>query len=474
MNSVLKIGLHELLIGHLCLMVLAGCHASKPTPPGPDAHRPNIVLILADDLGWRDLSCMGSQFYETPWIDQLAAEGLLFTDAYAAAPVCLPTRAALMTGKTPARLHMTAVFDRDGGEMPLLPPDWRNELPHEETTLAERLKALGYTTGIMGKWHLGQTEENWPEYHGFDVNKGGWESGRPASFFVPYENPRLPDGPEGEYLTDRLAAEAVTFIEGHSDKPFFLYLPFYNPHSPMEAPEEAVAAFANKPPDGGQKNPVYAGMIARLDAAVGRVRGALEQAGVAERTLVIFTSDNGGVLTLWDLEITDNSPLRAEKFLLYEGGIRVPLIVHGPGVPEGETTSQLASTQDLLPTLMNWVGDTVQEASIDGRDLGPVWRQGESARFDRPLAWHYPHYMPRQAMRPSSALRIGDEKIIHWHDTHALELYNLADDLGETHNLAPTAPKRALQLYEQLEQWRQSVGAQMPRPNPAFSRLKTP
>jgi len=437
--------------------------AAEPIPP-------NIVLIMADDLGWRDLGCTGSEYYETPAIDQLAQAGLRFVNAYAAAPVCAPTRATLMTGKSPAQLHLTAVFDRDGGKMPLLPPNWINELPLEETTIAERLKEIGYRTAIMGKWHLGLTEDRWPENQGFDVNVGAWKSGRPTSYFSPYENPRLPDGEQGEYLTNRLAREAVQFIQDNKDTSFFLYLPFYNPHAPLEAPSESVAKFNDKKPDGGHDNPTYAAMIYHLDQAVASVVQALETSGISQNTLIIFTSDNGGVHTLWDLEITDNTPLRAEKFLLYEGGIRVPLIVKWPGkTPAGETTTQLAVTHDLLPTIMSAIGHPVYESSIEGKDLTAVLKNGESATFPPMLAWHYPHYMPRQNMKPSSAIRVGNHKLIHWHETHRLELYDLSEDISESSNLAVSQPDLASALYQKLESWRTHIGAQMPQPNPAFS-----
>jgi arylsulfatase A-like enzyme len=432
--------------------------------------KPNIVLIMADDLGWRDLGVMGSQYYETPAIDQLAAEGLLFTDAYSAAPVCAPTRAALMTGKSPARLNQTAVFDRDRGEMPLVPPQWVHHLPLDEITIAERLKEHGYTTAIMGKWHLGVEEELWPENQGFDVNVGAWKSGKPKSYFPPYENPRLPDGPEDEYMTDRLASEAVNFIEKNADAPFFLYFPTYNPHSPIEAPEATIARFKDKKPDGEQDNPAYAAMIAHLDMAVGSITQALKDSGVEENTLIIFTSDNGGVKTIWDLEITDNSPLRAEKFLLYEGGIRVPLIVKWPGkTPKGEKTSQMAITTDLVPTIMSAIGEPIFEPYLDGTDLTPVYENGESAKFPRMLAWHYPHYMPRQEMKPSSAIRMGSYKLLHWHESHDIELYNLDEDLGEKNNLAQEMPDKTLEMYDRLQEWRNEVGAQMPRPNPQYT-----
>lgn len=433
--------------------------------------KPNIVFILADDLGWRDLSCMGSEYFETPNIDRLASQGLLFTDAYAAAPVCTPTRAAFMTGKSPAQLGITAVFDRDRREMPLLPPDWPHALPHHEYTIAERLKDGGYVTAHMGKWHLGPTEAFWPETHGFDVNIAGCNLGRVPTFFSPYENPRISNGPEGEYLTERLGREAANFIRQQADTSFFLYLPFYSPHAPLEAPEASITAFEGKEPDGGQKIPTYAAMIAELDKAVGMVMGALEEAGLADNTLLVFTSDNGGVKTIWDVEITDNAPLRAEKFLLYEGGIRVPLIIRWPAVtPTGAKTRQLVSTIDFLPTIMAAVGAPVLAPNTDGIDLNPVLRMGDDALTNRPLAWHYPHYMPRQDMKPSSAMRVGQYKLIHWLEDHRIELFDLENDIGETKNLAPKMPEKTMQLYHQLETWRNQVGALMPRPNPAYTK----
>jgi arylsulfatase A-like enzyme len=432
--------------------------------------RPNIVLILADDLGWRDLGCMGSQFYETPAIDGLAAKGLLFSRAYASAPVCLPTRAALMTGKSPARLGMTAVFDRDRGEKPLLPPDWPNELPHDEVTLAEYLREHGYATAIIGKWHLGITEENWPEHHGFDHNVGGTHIGRPPSYFSPYQNPRIADGPEGEYLTERLAAEAVNFIGGRGEQPFFLYFSLFTPHSPLEAREEVIGKYREKSPVDEQDNPVYAAMITHMDEAVNRVLQALEQEGIAEETLVIFTSDNGGVRTIWDQHFTSNKPLRGEKFQLYEGGIRVPLIVRWPGVtPEGKVTEQLAISTDFLPTILDILQVHPHEPLPDGVSLLPVLRQGDAGRFGRDLFWHFPHYMPRQDMAPASALRDDRFKLLHHYEDHRLELFDLSRDPGETLNLAPEQPGKALQMFERLREALQQTGALLPRPNPAHA-----
>ncbi len=435
-----------------------------------DSGRPNIVLILADDLGWRDLSCMGSEFYETPAIDRLAGQGLLFTQAYAAAPVCLPTRAALMTGKSPARLGMTAVFDRDRGEKPLLPPVWPNQLPHEETTMAEYLKEHGYATAIIGKWHLGISEDNWPEHHGFDKNIAGCNIGRPPSYFSPYENPRIEDGPEGEYLTERLAAEADAWIAAQAGSPFFLYLSLFTPHSPLEAREEMTAKYRDKPAVDAQDNPVYAAMIAHMDEAVDRVLRALEREGIAENTLVIFTSDNGGVHTIWDQDFTSNAPLRGEKFQLYEGGIRVPLIIRRPGLTKpGSTTRQLATSTDLLPTILDILRIEPHEPLPDGVSLLPALRDGDAGLTERSLFWHYPHYMPRQNMAPTSALRTGSLKVLYHYQTHLLEMFDLETDPGETRNIAPDQPAKALELYSKLQGRLSEIGALMPRPNPAWT-----
>lgn len=433
---------------------------------------PNIVLILADDLGWSDLGCYGSKYYETPNIDKLAEDGIRFTDAYSAAPVCAPTRASLMTGKTPAQLHLTAVFDRDYGKMPLIPPDWTKQLALEETTIAERLKEKGYTTAIMGKWHIGQSEEMWPENQGFDINFAAWSSGKPKSYFPPYENPKISDEKEGEYLTDRIAREAVGFINANAnkEKPFFLYLPFYCPHLPISAPEKTIEYFKNKTTYNEQNNPVYAAMIYHLDMAVGEVIKALDKNNLNKNTIVIFTSDNGGVYSIFDIHVTDNSPLRAEKFLLYEGGIRVPLIVKWPKeIPNGETTSQLAITHDLVPTIMCAVGDPVFDNDIEGINLMPVLKSGDKAKFSRMLTWHYPHYMPSQNMKPSSAIRIRNMKLIHWHENHKLELFDLSEDLSETNNIIQSRPDIARELYKHLDEWRTLRGVQMPIPNPEYS-----
>src|SRR5687767_1324861 len=321
------------------------------------ADRPNIVLIVADDLGWADLGCYGSKYHKTPHLDRLAAEGLRFTQAYAAAPVCSPTRAAIMTGKHPARLGITDWLPgrADRPDQKLLRPPLVTDLPASEVTLPAALKKGGYATGHIGKWHLGGASAR-PQDRGFDVNVAGDHTGTPLSYFAPYQGkggrfmPGLETAPAGEYLTDRLAAEAEKFLDAHKDKPFFLYLPHYAPHIPMRAKQELIARYKAGPP-GQQGNPVYAAMLESLDEAVGRVLKKLDDLKLADRTLVLFTSDNGGVCTLEGKQTppTINAPLREGKGYLYEGGLRVPLVVRWPGVAKPGTTSAVpASSIDFL------------------------------------------------------------------------------------------------------------------------------
>jgi arylsulfatase A-like enzyme len=434
---------------------------------GSRGAKPNIVLILADDLGWMDLSCQGSGYYHTPAIDQLAREGMRFSDAYAAAPVCLPTRASLMTGQCPARLHMTAVFDRDRGKRQLLPPKWTNTLALEQRTLAERLKEVGYTTAHIGKWHLGPPEQFWPEHQGFDVNKAGYAAGEPKSYFSPYHNPRLEDGPDGEYLTDRLTREAQRFIIDNREKPFFLYMAHYSPHAPLAALQSDIEPFKDKSPWNGQGNPTYAAMVAALDRSVGQLRQTLEQQGLWENTLVLFLSDNGGVNRLYSGEqVTSNSPLRDAKATLYEGGIRVPMIVRWPGrIKAGSLCAVPVTTDDILPTLLAAAGGGAQD--VDGVNLLPLLR-GRGGVKREALCWHYPHYYYND-VNPRGAIRMGEWKLLESYEDGALELYNLAQDIGEQHNLAPQMAQKAQQLRARLHWWLEQVGAQMPLPNPAFT-----
>jgi arylsulfatase A len=437
--------------------------------------RPNVILILADDLGWTDLACYGSELHETPHLDRLAQQGMRFTQNYSACTVCSPTRAALLTGKYPARLHIT---DWIPGAMPdnpkLLVPDWTKYLPHSETTLAECFQSAGYATANIGKWHLG-TDEYYPEKHGFVLNIAGTDKPQPPSYFAPWKIPTLTEGREGDYITDRLGEEAVKFIESAKDSPFFLYLPHFAVHTPIQGRADLVEKYRNKLKPGlRHTNVQYAAMVESLDAAVGRVLAKLDELQIADHTIVIFTSDNGGRITQ---DTTTNVPLRYGKASAYEGGVRVPLIVHWPGVTKpGSVSDAPVITMDLFPTVLEMAEltapDSPSETGAAGRDglsLVPLLLQ--SGELDRTeLFWHYPHHQHYQlgGTMPYGAIRSGDFKLIEFFNDTRFELYDIREDIGEQHDLASTMPKKVEELRARLQAWRQEVGAQMPTPNPHY------
>lgn len=452
---------------------------------------PNLVFILADDLGWSDLGVYGSDFYETSNLDALAAEGMRFTNAYATSPVCSPTRASILTGMHPARLRVTDWLPGRANrpDQRMLQVEDLHQLPFETITLAERLRAAGYATASIGKWHLGE-EGSGPEAHGFDRNVAGNRHGYPPGYFYPYEDGRyvLDDlrstGREGEHLTERLGEEAARFIVEHRERPFFLYLPFYAVHTPLETKEELAAKYRAKAEALGltdslvfgregerkvrieQSHAVYAGMVELLDASVGRVLESLEEAGVAERTIVVFTSDNGGLSTAQG-HPTSNHPLRAGKGWLYEGGIREPLIVRWPGVtPAGTTTDVPVTSTDFVPTLLEAVGLARGDAPVDGLSLVPLLR-GAAAPERDVLYWHYPHYSD-QGGPPGSAIRVGDYKLIHWYEDGRDELFDLSEDPGEARDLSADLPEVTERLRERLRSWLRAVDAQLPVPNPDY------
>lgn len=453
----------------------------------PAGARPNFVFVLIDDLGWADVGCNGSRFYETPNIDRLAAGGMRFTNAYAAAPVCSPTRASILTGKYPARLHLTDWIPgrQSEGAHPgekMLGPRFAGALPLEEVTIAEALKQAGYATGYIGKWHLGG-EAFYPDHQGFDVNVGGTFAGSPASYFPPYKNPKLADGASGEYLSDRLTDEAIAFIEAHRREPFFLYLAHYAVHIPLQAKEDLARKYREKAatlPAGTprfgkqagvetrvvQDHAVYAAMIQGVDESVGRLVATLERLGLASNTCVIFMSDNGGLSTA-EGSPTANVPLRAGKGWLYEGGIREPMVVRWPGVVHtGRCDGPVIST-DFYPTMLDLAGLPLRpQQHVDGVSLAAVLRGARSspALGRRPaLYWHYPHYS-NQGGTPSGAIRSGRDKLIEYFDDGRVELYDLSDDVGETRDLSRVLPDKAGRLRATLHEWRTSIGADMPRP----------
>lgn len=441
-------------------ILLIACCLCGPVAPAIATDQPHILCIMADDLGWNDLHCQGNRVLRTPHLDGLAKQGLRFTNAYAASPVCSPTRAALMTGLAPARLHITQ-HGADGKQFwpedrRIQPPASKHELWHETNTLAERLKTKGYTTGFFGKWHLGGDKKYWPMEHGFDVNVGGCGFGGPPTYFDPYRIPTLPPRKPGEYLTDRLADETIAFMRREKANPMFVCLWTYNPHYPFEAPDDLAAHYKGQEGP-GLKNPIYGGQIEATDRAIGRVLRELDDLGIAEQTLVIFTSDNGG----WS-GATDNRPLREGKGYLYEGGLRVPLIVRWPNVTEpGAVNATSVVTMDLTATILDAAGvGLVDNDSLDGESLRPLF-SGEKLKRDA-LYFHYPHFAFHKANRPGSAIRSGQYKLILMHDDDSVELFDLENDLGETKNLADAQPALASKLKDRLKNWLEATKAGLP------------
>ncbi|MBS3764098.1 MAG: sulfatase, partial [Planctomycetes bacterium] len=403
--------------------------------PAERRGRPNIVFILIDDMGWTDLGCQGSQYYETPHIDTLADQGMRFTNAYAACTVCSPTRASIMTGKYPARLNLTDfIAGHDHPWAKFSVPDWTKYLSHDETTFASVLNDAGYNTFFTGKWHLGGPDY-YPETHGFDVNIGGCHRGLPPTYFSPYGIETIEDGPKDEYLTDRLTDEAIDLIEGSADEPFLMYLAHYAVHTPLEAKGDVVEKYANKDKH-GQISEVYAAMVEHTDDSIGRIMHKLEELEIADNTIFVFFSDNGGLT-----RATNNAPLRHGKGSAYEGGHRVPLIVRWPGsINPGSTCDTPVISTDFYPTLLEACGlPAMPEQHCDGKSLMPLLT--ESGQLQRQsLFWHYPHY---HFSTPYAAVRKDDLKLIEYFESGRTELYDLDEDLSEQNNLAESEPEKA-------------------------------
>jgi len=462
----------------------------------------NFVFIMVDDLGWTGLGCYGSTYYETPNIDSLAAQGIMFTDGYATCAVCSPTRASLMTGRYPARVGITDwilpewMDDSDytpGKGKKLFCPKNPRHMELDEITFAEILKKSGYTTCHIGKWHLGG-EEYYPDKQGFDFNIGGCDLGWPPNFFDPYYKEgvhsvsglpptekevgritTLTPRKEGEYLTDREADEAVQFLRDHKDKPFFLYLAHYAVHMPIQAKADLIDKYRKKPVT-NQKNYVYAAMIQSVDESVGRVMQILEELNIADKTVVIFTSDNGGKVAELNeftpedmgprVGPTSNAPLRWGKATPYEGGIRVPAIIRWPGVTQpGRVTGEPITTVDYFPTILEIAGlKQPEDREIDGESLVPMLKGAEILEREA-IYWHFPHYH-RYTNSPYSVVRAGDWKLLKWYDRETFELYNLREDISEKNDLSKTMPEKVHELNTNLEAWLISVDAKMPVPNP--------
>lgn len=490
MNSKLFLS----LLSGVSLLSLSGYGKSGQTPP-------NILIILADDLGWKDLGCTGSNFYETPNIDGIAQKGAMFTNAYAACQVSSPSRASILTGKTPARHGITTWIGEPAGEewrkmnryTKMLPPDYKQQLSVNETTLPEKLRETNYTTFMAGKWHLGG-EESTPEMHGFDINIGGWESGSPhGGYFSPYSNPKLKDGPAGENLSIRLATETANFIREHAKnkegKPFFAYLSFYAVHSPIQTSKERWSYFRNKAVQAGiseegfvidrtlpvrlhQDNPVYAGLIQQMDDAVGIVLQQLKDLGLEENTIIIFTSDNGGVSS-GDNYSTSNYPLRGGKGRQWEGGLRVPfLIQYTPQIPKGTSFDSPVIGMDIYPTILDYTQIKMfPKQHADGISIRPIIENQNNRKSERELFWHFPHYA-NQGGEPSSVIRKGNWKLIYYHEDKRSELYNLQMEESENEFLNAQFPEKVVELKTRLFKWMKSIHAKMPLSDPFYDPKK--
>ena len=464
------------------LLAFLGVITNASTAAAVDESRPNVILIVVDNLGWADLGCYGSKFHQTPNLDRMAQQGVRFTQAYAAAPIGQPTRAALLTGRYPQRMNLTAsvAADPNDAKRRLVPPEVAKEMPLAEVTIAEVLKSAGYATGCIGKWHLGG-EGFGPREQGFDVSIAAAATGAVYRDFAPYVDadgksiPGLEQAPADEYLTDRLALETDKFIKSQQEKHFFLYLPHFAVHLPASAKPELQARYGEMPkaPNGKQINPLYAALLESLDQAMGRLQQTLDELDLTRKTIVILTSDNGGACNHQGqiIPATSNAPLRDGMGHLYEGGLRVPLIIKGPGlVKTGEPNTTIVSCIDLFPTILDACGIPKPGADagskVDGQSLLPILR-GTGALNREALYWHFPHYNVNDGAKPGGAIRQGDWKLIEFFENGRRELFNLSEP-GESQNLIEKHADVAAQLTAALKSWRESVGARMPTPNPNY------
>jgi arylsulfatase A-like enzyme len=445
--------------------------------------KPNVIFILVDDLGWTDLGCYGSTFYETPHIDALAEKSALFVNAYTSSPVCSPTRASILTGKYPSRLGITDwIPGRRPKDQKLLGPTIKNELPLEEMTLAEVFKQADYNTFYAGKWHLG-SEGFFPEDQGFDINIGGHHRGSPpGGYYTPYNNPKMSDGPDGEYLTDRLTDETIQFIRKNKDKPFFTYLAYYTVHTPIQPNKKYVGQFEEKRltlddsltlvlPEHdaitvqNQRNTKYASMVYALDKNIGKLMGSLEELNLMDNTIIVFTSDNGGLSTLYSRKApTSVKPLRGGKGWCYEGGIKVPLLIKKPGNDPGLKIETPVISTDFFPTLIEMAGlASNSNESQDGCSLVPILNGNKELQRES-LLWYFPHYHG-SGWRPGAAVRVGDWKLIEFYDHEKIELYHIANDPEEKNELSESHPDKVVELKATLEQMLKNTNASPPISN---------
>ncbi|PWE01477.1 sulfatase [Marinilabilia rubra] len=484
-QSIFIYGKAALVVLTVLISGIAGCQTPQSETKTGESTQPNVVLFYVDDLGWKDLSSYGSEFYQTPNVDKLAAEGIAFTNAYAACNVCSPSRASLMTGKYPARINVTDWIT--GWKFPyakLNVPDWTMYLDTAHYTLAEAFRDEGYTTAHIGKWHLGEEEVFWPENQGFDINVGGWKKGSPNrnknkgfnGYFPPFGNPRLEDKPGDNYLTDRLAQEACRFLENTGDSPFYLNLWFYSVHTPLQAEKAKIEKYKSLVDSSYyQQNPVYAAMVEHMDLAIGKVVEKLKSEDLFENTIILFTSDNGGLLGNKKRSVTNNYPLREGKGHSYEGGVRVPFIVYAPSLDEKNKKCDVpVITPDIYPTLLDLCNIPIRKdltGEIDGKSLRTLLHNPEGSFSREAVYWHYPHYHI-QGATPHSAIRKGDYKLIHFYENDSFELYNLIEDIGETNNVIDEEVSIAAQMKMDLEEWIENVDAQMPTVNNEYNPQK--
>ena len=478
-----------------CFLLYLGCISFLFSACQKNDGPKNVLFILADDYGYNDMSYRGSELYETPNIDRIAKEGTVFHEGYAACQVCSPSRASIMSGKFPARHGITDwIGDKSGTAWRehkrynrLLPAEYKHQLDTAYITLPEAMKEMGYTTFFAGKWHIGG-EGSHPEDHGFDINKGGWHAGGPlGGYFSPYKNPNLNDGSDGENLSMRLAYETVDFIKSHKDEKFFAYLSFYAVHAPVQTTQDKWENYRKKAIKNGvkeqgfkmerylpirfhQDHPIYAGLVETMDDAVGYVLDALDDLGLDKNTMVIFTSDNGGVSS-GDAYSTSNAPLRAGKGSQYEGGIREPYFIKVPWLKNAiKETDVPVSGTDFYPTIVDLLGGELKpNQHQDGLSLKPLILGQEIP--ERPLIWHYPHY-GNQGGEPSSIVRLGDWKLIHYYEDVRDELSRLSEDIREDNDLAEVYPEYVDELHNVLFDYLEEVGAKFPTKDPEYDAKK--